>query len=135
MSQSSGTPFRLQSNFTLVRDPVWAGNPGSCRVVISHSSGTPFVLQSWLVPEVMSQSSGTPFRLQSTFASSGSPLGWQSWLVAGRDIALVRNTVPVAVLARAGSNVTVIRNTVHLQSTSHSSGIPLGWQSSLVPVV
>ena len=71
------------------------------------------MLQSWLVSEVMSQSSGTPFRLQSTSHSSGIPLGLA---ILARPVVISHSSepVPVAVLARAGSNVTVIRNAVHV---------------------
>ena len=116
MSQSSGTPFTLQS--------------------VSHSSGMPFALQSRLVPVrdvalvgntvascspgcapvVMSQSSGTPLALQSVSHSSGMPFALQSGLV------------PV-VMSHSSGTLFVLQSWLVPVVMSQSSGTPLALQS------
>ena len=141
-SRRTSQSVPLQSVLALVRDAVgvavWLVAGRDVALVRNRRC----VLQSWLVPVVMSQSSGTPLSLQSGSHSSGMPLllqclaravdvalvrnavGVAVWL-ARRDVAvvrhavhvavglaLVRDAVRVAVVARAGRDVALVRNAV-----------------------
>ena len=88
---------------------------------MSHSSGAPLPLQSWAIPWAISQASGMLFPLQSSWHSSGCPSPLRSALVPDA-ISHTSGTHCVAVQARAGGYVAVVRNTVAVAVGSQSLG-------------